>query len=938
MSFYYRKAILLFLILFSTVGVYAQQFGGNIPSAKWRQVNIPEARIIFPPEIDSSAKRIANIISYLNKSTQNTIGARQRKINLVLKNQTTISNAYVGLGPFRSEFFLTPLQNSFELGSLPWADQLAIHEYRHIQQYNNFNVGLSRLFKILFGDQGQALANNAAIPNWFYEGDAVFNETNVSKQGRGSLPFFHKDYRSLWQAGKKYSWMKLRNGSYKDFVPDHYALGYLLVAYGREKYGDEFWKNVTQDAAAFKGLFYPFQKAIKKYSGKNYVEFRNEALNHFKNNFEQKTENQNSLPDKKFINQEYPAFINDDSMIFVKSSFSKIHSFVIRTGNNERNIRVKDISLDNHFSYRNGKIVYASYQPDKRWGNRDYSDLQILDIRTGKQKTLTHHTKYFAPDINDDGSKIVVAEVDPGGRSALKILSATNGEVLIKIPNDENLFYTYPKFYSDKIVSAVRNNAGQMSLAIINSDGTANYLTPFNYNVIAFPVILNDTVYFSASYHTADNLYAYSLRDKKLFNLKTKSSTGLGYYYPAVTDNKVAWSTFTANGYKLQQLAKAGLEWKLINVEHFSAPTSGFGITAIHKTNANLLHSVPNENFPVSKYKKSFGLLNFHSVQPLIDDPEYSLTIVSENILNTLQSNFSFTYNRAEQWKRVGFSAVYGALFPYLSAGMDYTINRRGRYHGKPVYWNELEPRGGFNIPLNLSKGRSLIYLNAGSNYVYNQSNFKGVYKDTLGQISYSYLSNFFTVSHQIQKAKQNIFPRFAQSLSLGYKTALTHYEGSQFIANGNLYVPGFLTNHNLVLNAAFLKKDTTGEVNFSSGFPFSRGYQAENLHRMIKWGANYHLPLLYPDAGFANIVYLLRLRANLFYDHTKVDDFLSSGRKFNADFRSTGAEVYFDTKWWNQASVTFGLRYCYLLDRDLFGGSGKNRWELILPVNIFNQ
>ena len=66
-------------------------------------------------------------------------------------------------------------------------------------------------------------------------------------------------------------------------------LGYLLVAYGREKYGDEFWKNVTHDAAAFKGLFYPFQQAIKKYSGKNFVEFRNDALQYFKNNLANKT-------------------------------------------------------------------------------------------------------------------------------------------------------------------------------------------------------------------------------------------------------------------------------------------------------------------------------------------------------------------------------------------------------------------------------------------------------------------------------------------------------------------------------------------------------------------------------------------------------------------------------------------------------------------------
>src|SRR6185295_13734080 len=172
--------------------------------------------------------------------TQQTIGSHGRKINLVLQNQTTISNAYVGLGPFRSEFFLTPSQNSFELGSLPWVDQLAIHEFRHVQQYNNFNVGLSKVVRILFGEEGQALANNASIPNWFFEGDAVFNETNVSRQGRGRLPFFYNDYRSLWLANKNYSWMKLRNGSYKDFVPDHYALGFLLVSYGREKYGDKF--------------------------------------------------------------------------------------------------------------------------------------------------------------------------------------------------------------------------------------------------------------------------------------------------------------------------------------------------------------------------------------------------------------------------------------------------------------------------------------------------------------------------------------------------------------------------------------------------------------------------------------------------------------------------------------------------------------------------
>ncbi len=924
-------------------GAYAQQFGGNPASVKWNQVNTLVARIIFPDHIDSTAIRVSSIISYLNSSEQNSLGVKKRKINLVLQNQTTISNGYVGLGPFRSEFFMTPLQNSFRLGSLPWAEQLVIHEFRHVQQYNNFDVGLSHLFKVVLGEEGQALANNAAIPNWFFEGDAVLNETNVSRQGRGRLPFFFNAFRSLWQADKKYSWMKLRNGSYRDFVPDDYALGYLLVAYGSQKYGADFWKNVTQDAAAFKGVFYPFQKAVKRYSGKNYTQFRAEAFNYFKNKFELNNEKQKiSSSRKDVLDEEYPAFVNDTTVVYVRSSYKKIPSFVIRNGKKEKKIRVKDLSLDNHFSYRNGKIVYASYQPDLRRANLDYSNLQVLDLETGRQKAITQQAKYFSPDMSEDGTKVVAVKVSPQGGSLLHILNAANGDLLTAIPNPGNLFYTYPKFYGSKIISAVRNSVGKMSLALVDTSlGNTEYLTSFSFSVTGFPSVHNDTLYFSAAYGNEDQLFAIALKTKKIFLLHSSlMANGLGNYQATASNHQIVWTSFTSNGYKLQQAEKADLLWHAINADQLTDLKAATGINngMIDSTNADLLVAIPPEKVAVSKYSKTFRLLNFHSLKPLVNDPEYAITIVSENILNTLQTQASFSYNRAEQWKRVGFSTVYGALFPHLSGGVNYTMDRRGRYRSQAVYWNELEPYAGYNIPLTLSKGRSITFMNMGSNYVYNQSDFKGTYKDTLGRFSYSYLSNYFSFSNQTQKARQNIYPRFAQSISLGYKGALTNYKGSQFVANGNLYLPGFFTNHSIVFNGAYLRKDTLGRLNFSSGFPFSRGYQAENLHKMLKWGANYHLPLLYPDAGLANIVYVLRVRANLFYDHTQVNDFLSNRKPFVSDFRSTGAELYFDTKWWNAATVTVGIRYSYLLDNDLFGATGKNRWELILPFNLFDQ
>ena len=99
----------------------------------------------------------------------------------------------------------------------------------------------------------------------------------------------------------------------------------------------------------------------------------------------------------------------------------------------------------------------------------------------------------------------------------------------------------------------------------------------------------------------------------------------------------------------------------------------------------------------------------------------------------------------------------------------------------------------------------------------------------------------------------------------------------------------------------------------------------------MWRTSANYHLPLAYPDWGFGGIVYFLRVRSNLFYDFSKV---YSRNKLSTANLRSTGAEIYFDTKWWNQLPVTFGVRYSYLLDADKLGVN-KHQWELVIPTNL---
>ncbi len=277
-----RFNCLLSVFLICCIGhARAQVFGGTPPSVRWKVVHSIPANIIYPPGLDSEAREVAFLVSALSKTTLSTIGNQQKPIDIVFHNLTTISNGYVQLAPFRSEFQLTPEQNSFDLGSLPWHQMLAIHEYRHVQQYNNFRVGLSKAFYILFGQDGLAFANSLSVPDWFFEGDAVFQETLVSQQGRGRLPLFLTGFEALWVSQKNYSWMKLRNGSYRDYTPNWYPLGYMMVAYGREEYGPDFWDKTAREAAAFKGFFYPLQKAIKRNAGISFDSFHTQAFRLF---------------------------------------------------------------------------------------------------------------------------------------------------------------------------------------------------------------------------------------------------------------------------------------------------------------------------------------------------------------------------------------------------------------------------------------------------------------------------------------------------------------------------------------------------------------------------------------------------------------------------------------------------------------------------------
>jgi hypothetical protein len=941
-----KKLVLLCCLAFLSLCLQAQVFGGNPPSLKWNQINTDTVRIIFPEGMDSTAQRISNVVHYLAKNNPAKLGTKFKKINIVLQTQTTIANGYVSLAPYRSEFQMTPVLNNFELGSINWADALAVHEYRHVQQFINFRNGLSSLLYYLFGESGWLVGINASVPDWFFEGDAVYNETVTTNQGRGRIPFFQNEYKSLWTYNKNYSWMKLRNGSFKDYVPNHYPLGYLLVNYGREKYGLDFWSGVTKDASAFKGLFYPFQHAIKKHTGISYKEFRKDAIDYYKlfsgtkdsianRNFTTGIQNITPLNKKYVTDYTFPYQMENGSLIYSKSSYRHLEGFYVRNGNNEKKLRVKDIAINQQFSYRNGKIVYAAYEPAARWGWKDYSVIRILDVQTNKQQSIGRKTKYFEPDISPDGKTIAAVEILPGGQSELHLLDLS-GKVIQHIHSKDISLFTTPKFIDDSsIVTAVRLNDGRMALAIVhNSSGVIERLSPPSYGVIGHVSVNNGNVYFTASYSGNDELYALRLIDKKVFRL---AQTSLGNYYVNGSTKKLVWSGFTPEGYQLREMDLAPGKWIEVTDSTIMQPVETFPIAHENELPEILLKEVPNRSFPQGKYSQGAHLFYLHSWRPYYADPEFSYSLYSDNILNNFSNEFYYLYNQNETSHSVGWAGAYGALFPIINTGVEYTLDRTVETINNVYTEDRFEARIGYDIPLNFTKGRTFKYLNFGSDFVYSHRMPTGIFKDSLETVSKTYLRHFLSWSQFVPLAVQHIFPKFGYSFSANLRHWLTSDYGfmgnAQWLFNGQIFLPS-INNHSIVLTASYQKVDTNSYT-FSNRFALSRGYEDYYFQKMWRLSANYHFPIVYPDWGFANLLYFSRLRGNIFYDYSTV---YTGG--FSKDeltpymLRSTGAELYFDTKWWNAYPLTFGIRWSYLIDADLVG-AGKSVFEVLVPIVI---
>lgn len=930
------KTINIGITVFCVIqSAFSQNFGGIPSSVKWKQMENSKVRVIHPDGLSQKAGRIASLSAYLDANTHASIGHKSKKIDIILQPFTSISNGYVALSPWKSEFYLTPLQNALFLGSTDWTTLLTVHEFRHVQQYSNFNHGLSKLLYYVLGQDGQALANSAAIPNWFFEGDAVYQETEITGLGRGRLPDFYAPFRSLWEGKRNFSYMKLRNGSFRHLTPDHYSLGYLMVSYGNRQYGNEFWKKVTYDASGFKNLVYPFQKAIQKYSGLKFRTFIGNALENFKKDLPASQDNsfqQLSANSERYIQYiSFPEIIGEDSVLYLKSTGRHIPAWYLLHKGKEIRIATRDIGIDEQYSYRKGLIAYTYYKPDIRWGMRNFNELAILNMQTGKRTFLKNSQRLFSPDLSPDTSRIVAVKIDEDASSSLQVMDLTGN--VIKTLRTNGLLHSYPKFSYDgmSVFSCVRDSAGNMNILKSSlSNNESSFLLPWSAHPISFTKVKGDSIFFTSAYNGMDRLLCWDDHNKFLFEVISKYS---GVQQADYHNEQLVFNSTNAWG---AHLYKTKGSWKQIPLnDYVSASTDMYGFSFPKYDFTNVFAS-QDTNLTLKPYSKTTRFINIHSWRPIWEQPDWSFYLYGNNVLNTFLSEYYYQFNSNERFHKIGTDFAFAGLYPWISGGGSYTFGRNLSSPNGEVNWDEVNVNAGLRLPLILTKGRMYSGLTMQSTYNLNSIIAKQSTLDVLQNSNFPFMENTLNFFTRSQKALQQINSRFGTSIFVRHRVGVKNQDVNQILLNGNLLLPGLMRNHSLVLSGSYQSRDTLNLYRFTNSFPFSRGYEALNFPRMWRGSVNYHLPLFYPDWGFAQILYIQRIRANIFYDQSMVKS-LRTGRILKV--RSVGTEMYFDTKIWNQQSLTFGIRYSRLLDGNVYVQQpNPNQWQIILPLDVITR
>ena len=908
-------------------------FSQSSPSIPWRVITTPFVRVVYPSHLEQTGNQVANLIDHYSRTVGKSYGIdKPRQFTLVLRPETADPNGFVTLAPRRSEWFLnkavTPL-----VGGLEFTQALAIHEYRHVNQFDYLNQRFTKFLYFLFGETGQAIATNIGVPDWFFEGDAVWAETTKTDGGRGRSPRFSERLKAMLTSQQIPSYDQIISGTFKTTWPNHYVYGYFLITRAYRLYGKDVWRRVLGETSSFALNPYLFYRSFKEVSDQSFEDYYDETMKELAEAWGQDDKVTPATPLAPYTSYQYPItdIGGNASDYYLKQTLDTYLGLYERQADGERLVHEFNIQTQlSRIDIKHSLVAYVQGLPDPRYRYREYSDLFIYDIAADQTTQISQNKRYYQPQISPDGKSILTIDYDQSNQWHLTVVDL-NGKVLQEMTLARKVIDEAVWQDQHTVISIMEDEEGYKSIVRIKLGGTGGEKTNNN----EYKTLLgrtrnnlyslnfdNNSVYFEADYKGGVQIFKLALSTGQLFQCTHEP---IAAHQPFAHAGKLDYVTIIASGSKIvRQPAQctAVPANALAPFEYLGEGPSDNFTDAKPITVANYPAMIA-EKHASEDYSQWDGGLKPHSWS-FFGGRGLALTGKATNYLNTLNLSVALGQDSEENRPFQSMSLEFMKYYPVFSL----TANNRERNtvnadSNERTNWRESSVFLGTKIPYSYTQGMydGMHQLSIDLGYQATTQHPNAALEDINGDRVVVTAAGY-NFSLLKKKRYREIFNPWGLMLYGVYEndqaqinrnfSSWIHYLETTF------YTPGIYTNQGMKFTVNDQRRargaDKYQRISYANAvnqYVFSRGFESYVATHYTKGSYDYVMPLLYPDANADGWVYLKRVYADLFYDYTQIwdnDDPLEAGAQREI-LKSTGAEFLFDLRLLRKLPMTFGIR-----------------------------
>ena len=928
-----RRIIVIALIFsaFSVLPVKAQFYsiGVDPASAKWRYIQAGDFKVIYPQELDSLARRYAFLFNSSQSAVLAPLKAKMRPIDVILHPYSANSNGVVTWAPRRVELITRPMASGGYAQN--WEKQLVSHELRHVGQVSKFEGGVFKPLRFLIGEQASGLGVGVYMAGWTLEGDAVVSETEFSASGRGREADHLIYYRAAFLSGDNRSWERWKLGSLKYYAPNEYSLGYMLGSFIKFDTGEKnYLGDVTNHVIA--QFYNPFGETngYKKHTGLSLIENFNKTREEMTDMWSREAAARAPFSYFDILNREkreftsytYPMELSDGRLFAVKSDMDNIRRLVSIDSADRREEIVRYLGyMTSPPVAVEDKIYWTESIPSERWELQSFSDIFMYNTITGKTERLTKRASYYYPFVTQDG--IIVTSYPITGSSEMLFLDKNDLSVKRRVAAPAGWQIKESILYKGSIYASAITERG---LGLYSLKGALEWsveIADQNQQIKDLRVT-DDGIYFTSDLNGVSNIYCYNPETKSVKQL-TNARFGVEAVSVSPIGDKILYSDFDHMGYNIVSAKRGSLLWKEVSMSEpyryeiadRISELAGFSIDTV-KIDTRI-----TSKYESKRYSKIANLIKIHSWAPLFYDVDKiksmsfenirevvkaGAIIYSQNSLNSANMMAGYSYDRGFHAGHLKFT--YKGLYPVFEANMSYNTRNRERSFidrtgatpqqvreivlGSPHFEGYIRSY----LPINLSRRGGWAegfvpsvlwrYTND-SHYSETESSF----------LSYQYMTMAARYYRVMNMAVRDIFPKYGFGMSAQVTTAPFAKEnfGSLFYSNVYGYLPGFIENHGIRVDAAYQHQFYEGKrYLFSNYIPTPVGYINRISRRSAYLSAEYAMPLYTEDMSLGSLLYIKRFQLIPFvqymYSHSGsnlYENLLSFGSDFVIDFHVIG-------------------------------------------------